>query len=62
MERPQPVRNERARTNELDADERWRIMGGEEDRVGLAWLGQGRVLGWCGPVGVVSQAPIRRRA
>jgi hypothetical protein len=31
LERPQPVWHERARTNELDADERRRIIGREDD-------------------------------
>jgi tetrahydromethanopterin S-methyltransferase subunit F len=62
LERPQPARNERARTYELDTDERRRIIGREED------LGSGRVARVVGvpglfglAVGVVSQAPIRRR-
>ncbi len=50
LERPQPVRNERARTYELDADERRRIMGREDDRVGF----------WVGGLGVV-RAPGRLR-
>ena len=31
LERPQPVRNERARTNELDAGKRRPIIGSEEE-------------------------------
>jgi hypothetical protein len=63
LERPQPVRNERARTYELDADERRRILGGEDDRVGfwVGGLGVVRAPGVFVAVGVVSQAPIRHR-
>ena len=64
MERPQPVRNERARTYELDTDERRRIIRREEwPRLpGVVWK-EGRVFPDCVAlvVGVVSQAPIRRR-
>jgi hypothetical protein len=38
LERPQPARHERARTNELDADERRRIIGREDDlAAGCVW-------------------------
>ena len=52
-----------ARTNELDADERRRIIGSEEESFPVWLFMKGRVLVlgvWLG--GVVSQAPIRRRA
>ena len=51
-----------ARTNELDAGKRRKIVGGGEG-FGCGWLIRGRVPGSrCVAGGVVSQAPIRRRA
>jgi hypothetical protein len=62
LERPQPARNERARTNEVDADERRRIIGREDDLVSVG--GRCRVFPerrrseWSGkhPFGAASQA------
>jgi hypothetical protein len=50
-----------ARTNELDADERRTIMDSEEGFLSC-WLMRGPCLSRAWPGGVVSQAPIRRRA
>jgi hypothetical protein len=62
LERPQPVRDERARTNELDADQRRRILVGSEEASSLR-AGWDERVGCCSPGvlvgGVVSHAPIR---
>jgi hypothetical protein len=57
-----PARNERARTYELDTDERRRTIRREEDPPRF-WRVERVVASRavCVAVGVVSQAPIRRR-
>jgi hypothetical protein len=60
LERPQAERlAAEPRTNELDADEWWRIIGGEEAAAGWGVEGRGLSPGVRVVVGEVSHAPIR---